>query len=254
MKILISPAKSLGQQKLRSALPATEGVFLNEAEVLAKKLKKFSVKKIEKLMDVSSDIANLNFERFQAWERPVEVNNLVLPAIAQFAGEVYRGLNPSTMNDAEMHYAQSNLRILSGMYGILKPMDMMFPYRLEMGTSWSITPKVKNLYQFWGKKLSNNLKAEMLKDEVIVNLASAEYFKAIDKKAVKSKVITPHFKELKKDKYTIVAIFAKNARGRMARYAIENQISDAEQLKNFNQDGYLFHEALSTETDWVFTR
>jgi cytoplasmic iron level regulating protein YaaA (DUF328/UPF0246 family) len=254
MKILISPAKSLGNQKINSSISPTEGAFLNEAESLAKKLKKFSVKKIEKLMHVSNDIATLNYNRFQDWEKPIQENEMVLPAIAQFTGEVYRGMDATSMNETQIEYLQSNLRILSGMYGILKPMDLMFPYRLEMGTSWAVTPKTKSLYQFWGKKLSNHLNSEMEKDEVIVNLASTEYFKAIDKKALKAKIITPHFKELKNDKYSVVAIFAKNARGKMTRYAAENKITNPEDLKSFEVDGYRFHESLSSETDWVFTR
>lgn len=254
MKILISPAKSLGNQKLKSNISPTHGLFIDEAESLAKKLKKFSVKKIEKLMHVSNDIATLNYNRFQDWEKPIKENENVLPALAQFTGEVYRGLDAETLDSQQIEFAQKNLRILSGMYGVLKPMDLMFPYRLEMGTSWAVTPKTKNLYQFWGTKLSKCLNSEMEKEEVIVNLASNEYFKAIDKKALKAKIITPHFKELKNDKYSVVAIYAKNARGKMTRYAIENEINDVNQLKNFNLDGYVFHESLSTETDWVFTR
>jgi uncharacterized protein len=254
MKILISPAKSIGQQNLQSSIQSTEGVFLTEAESLAKKLQKFSSKKIEKLMHVSNDIASLNYERFQAWEKPVDENDVIRPAIAQFTGEVYRGLDAESLTSQQMEFAQNHLRILSGMYGILKPMDLMYPYRLEMGTSWAITPKTKNLYQFWGTKLSKQLNREMENEEVIVNLASAEYFKAIDKKVLKAKVITPHFKELKNGEYKIVAIFAKNARGKMARYSIENEITEAKELKKFDWDGYLFHESLSNETDWVFTR
>jgi uncharacterized protein len=254
MKILISPAKSLGKQSINSSTSPTEGKFLREAESLANKLKKFSAKKIEKLMHVSNDIATLNYIRFQEWEKPTQANEMVLPAIAQFTGEVYRGMDAPSMSEDEMKYAQQNLRILSGMYGVLKPLDLMFPYRLEMGTSWIITPNTKNLYQFWGKKLSSFLNSEMEKDEVIINLASTEYFKAIDKKELKAKIITPHFKEYKNDKYAVVAIFAKNARGKMSRYAIENKIINPEDLKAFEVDGYRFHASLSNETDWVFTR
>lgn len=254
MKILISPAKSLGHQNLQSTSSPTKGVFLQESEILAKKLKKFSIKKIEKLMHVSNDIATLNHDRFQSWEKPEAQTAAVLPALAQFTGEVYRGLDAQSLSEKQLAYAQDNLRILSGMYGILKPLDLMFPYRLEMGTSWAVTPKTKNLYQFWGKKLSNYLNSEMKKEEVVVNLASTEYFKVIDKKVLKAKIITLHFKEYKNDTYSVVAIFAKNARGKMARYAIENEITDANQLKNFELDGYRFHESLSSDTDWVFTR
>jgi cytoplasmic iron level regulating protein YaaA (DUF328/UPF0246 family) len=254
MKILISPAKSLGKQSLQTTAPPTQGFFLEEAESLARKLKKIAVKKIEILMHVSNDIATLNYDRFQSWEKPLQQSETILPALAQFTGEVYRGMDAKTLSEEQLLFTQETLRILSGMYGILKPLDLMFPYRLEMGTSWAITPKTKNLYQFWGNKLAKYLNAEMENDEVIVNLASAEYFKAIDKKVLKAKIITPHFKELKNDKYSVVAIFAKNARGKMTRYAIENKITNSVDLKSFDWDGYLFHEALSSETDWVFTR
>jgi len=254
MKILISPAKSLGQQNLQTTQSPSKGEFLKEAASLVKKLKNYSVKNIEKMMHVSNDIATLNHSRFQAWEKPEIQTEIVLPALAQFTGEVYRGLDAESLDEKQLDYTQNNLRILSGMYGILKPMDLMFPYRLEMGTSWSVTPKTKNLYQFWGTKLSAFLNTEMDKGEVVVNLASTEYFKAIDKKELKANIITLHFKEWKNEKYSVVAIYAKNARGKMTRYAIENEITDVEQLKNFNLDGYLFHETLSSETDWVFTR
>jgi hypothetical protein len=254
MKILISPAKSITKQDLKVSVQPTVGVFTNEAESLAKKLKKFSVRKIEKLMHVSNDIATLNYNRFQEWEKPVSENEAVRPAISLFTGEVYRGLDAVSLEEKEMRFTQENLRILSGMYGILKPLDLMFPYRLEMGTKWSVTPKTTNLYKFWGKKLSLQLNAEMSEEEEIINLASTEYFKAVDKKVIKAKIITPHFKELKNGEYKIIMTYAKNARGRMMRYIIDNQITNSEILKRFDWDGYRFHEALSTETDWVFTR
>lgn len=254
MKILISPAKSIQKQELQAVLPATEGAFLTEAESLAKKLKKLSVSKIEKLMHVSHDIASLNHQRFQNWEKPVKPSADIQTALSLFTGEVYRGLEATTFSESDLQFAQNNLRILSGLYGILKPLDLMYPYRLEMGTSWAITPKVKNLYQFWGPKLSKHLNAEMEKGEELINLASAEYFKAIDKKVLQAKIITPHFKELKNGEYKIIMTFAKNARGRMTRYIVENQITEPVEIKNFDWDGYRFHEALSSDTDWVFTR
>ncbi len=254
MKILISPAKSIQKQELSSNLTPTIGLFIDEAEYLRNKLSKFSSRKIEKLMHVSSDIAELNFQRFQNWEKPLVSKEDIQPALALFTGEVYRGLNAVSLDDKQMDFAQKNLRILSGMYGILKPMDLMYPYRLEMGTSWPVTPKQTNLYKFWGSKLSNSLNEEMEAEEEIINLASTEYFKAIDKKKIKARIITPHFKELKNGEYKIVMTFAKNARGRMTRYIIENQIKNTPDLKFFNWDNYRFHQALSTDTDWVFTR
>ncbi len=254
MKILISPAKSIQKQDLQAHLPVTEVIFLNEAETLSKKLKKLSVSKIEKLMHVSNDIASLNYERFQNWEKPLRLGEEIQPAISLFTGEVYRGLDAISMTEKQLTFAQENLRILSGMYGILRPLDLMYPYRLEMGTSWAITPKIRNLYQFWCAKLSKQLNAEMEKGEDLINLASAEYYKAVDKKILKAKIITPVFKELKNGEYKIVMTFAKNARGKMTRYIIENEITDRDKLKFFDWDGYRFHEALSKEDEWVFTR
>lgn len=254
MKILISPAKSISKQDLSSTLEPTVGTFLVEAESLAKKLKKFSVRKIEMMMHVSNDIASLNFERYQNWEKPEVLTEEARPAISLFTGEVFRGIDAVSMSDKQMDFAQNNIRILSGMYGLLKPMDLMFPYRLEMGTSWKVTLKTTNLYKFWGAKLSKELNSEMEKEEVIINLASTEYFKAIDKKTIKAKIITPVFKELKNGDYKVIMTFAKNARGKMTRYIIDNQITEPDQVKFFDVDGYRFHEALSSDLEWVFTR
>lgn len=254
MKILISPAKSISQQVLKATLEPSEGVFLTEAETLAKKLKKFSVKKLEKMMHISNDIATLNHERFQNWEKPLHESDAIQPAISLFTGEVYRVLDAVSMTDSDMEFTQANLRILSGMYGLLKPMDFMYPYRLEMGTKWAVTPKITNLYKFWGSKLSKQLNLEVENGEEIINLASNEYFKAIDQKVIKAPIITPHFKELKNGEYKIIMTFAKNARGRMTRFIIDKRLTKAEEIKAFDWDGYRFHEALSTDTDWVFTR
>jgi uncharacterized protein len=254
MKILISPAKSIQKQELQAQIPHTVGSFLTEAETLAKKLKKLSVGKIEKMMHVSNDIALLNHGRFQNWEKPLHISEEVRPTISLFTGEVYRGLDASSLSNAELEYAQNNLRILSGMYGLLKPMDLMFPYRLEMGTSFAVTPKQTNLYKYWGSKLSTELNSQMSEEEEIINLASAEYFKAIDQKVIRAKIITPVFKELKNGEYKVVMTFAKNARGRMTRYIIENQLTNSVDIKLFDWDNYRFHEALSSEKEWVFTR
>jgi cytoplasmic iron level regulating protein YaaA (DUF328/UPF0246 family) len=254
MKILISPAKSIDIQKLKADVEPTTAIFLSESESLIKKLQKFSSTKIAEMMHVSTPIADLNYERFQTWENPVVENEMVKPAISCFTGEVYRGLDAKTLDTKQMEKTQNDLRILSGLYGVLKPMDLMFPYRLEMGTKWAVTPKMKNLYQFWGKKLSQSLNDEMMEGEELINLASIEYFKAVDLKVLKAKVVTPVFKELKNGEYKVVMTYAKNARGRMTRYLIENNIEQAEEMKGFNWDGYLFHESLSSENEWVFTR
>jgi cytoplasmic iron level regulating protein YaaA (DUF328/UPF0246 family) len=158
------------------------------------------------------------------------------------------------LTEEDLNRANDQILILSGLYGILKPMDLLVPYRLEMGTSWQITPKVKNLYQFWGKKLAQQLNLELGKEDVIINLASAEYFKAIDKKTLKSTVITPVFKEFKNGEYKIVMMYAKHARGAMARYIVKNKIETAEELKLYSIDGYSFDVNQSTVAEWVFTR
>lgn len=254
MKIIISPAKSIQIQPLETIAEHTRSIFPNETETLVKKLKKFSSKKLQTMMHVSSEIADLNVERYQNWELPTRANEHVQPAIACFTGEVYRGLDAASMSKETMEFAQSNLRILSGLYGLLKPWDLMFPYRLEMGTKWAITPKTKNLYQFWGRKLALALNEEMQAEEVLINLASSEYFKAVDQKILKAKMITPVFKELKNGEYKVVMTYAKNARGRMTRYILENKLVNPEDIKTFDWDNYRFHESLSTDLEWVFTR
>lgn len=254
MKILLSPAKTIDLNSIPELNMVTTASFLKESEQLVTKLKKFSVKKIAATMHISTDLAMLNKDRFDHWIAPIEQNDTVVPAAFAFNGEVYKGLDIHSFSGEELVRSQSMIRILSGMYGILKPLDLMYPYRLEMGTKWQITPKQKNLYQFWGSKLSKYLNAEMEKDEVIVNLASSEYFKAIDRKTLKTNVITPVFKEFKNGEYKIVMMYAKHARGAMARYIVQNNISNVDELKLYNVDGYSFDVNQSTEDEWIFTR
>ena len=254
MKVLISPAKTIDIKELDKSFDYSVANFLLESSQLVKKLKKFSVKKIEALMHVSTDLAQINHTRFQNWSEPIELNSDVSPAIFAFNGEVYKGFDAKSLTEEQLESAQNKVRILSGLYGVLKPLDLLYPYRLEMGTKWSITPNQKNLYQFWGKKLSLFLNDEMGKGEVIINLASSEYFKAIDKKHLKNAVITPVFKEFKNGDYKIVMMYAKHARGAMARYIVTNKIESAEELKLYNVDGYSFDVNQSTENEWVYVR
>jgi cytoplasmic iron level regulating protein YaaA (DUF328/UPF0246 family) len=228
--------------------------FLKETESLVVKMKKFSSKKIGTMMHLSKDLSDLNYNRYQNWESPVAVSDSVFPAISAFNGEVYKGFDVHSLSEGEINLAQDNLRILSGLYGILKPMDLIYPYRLEMGTKWQITPKTKNLYAFWGTKIANSLKQEMEKEEVLINLASTEYFKAVDLKVLNRRVITPHFKDFTNGQLKIVMMYAKHQRGAMARYIIKNKITNPEELKVYNVDGYSFDVNNSTENDWVFTR
>lgn len=254
MKIVISPAKSLDYNQSIDTPKVTEAPFIQEADYLASKLKKMSVKKLGDLMNLSANLSDLNHDRYQNWEKPVDVSQDAKPAITVFTGEVYKGLDAQTFSEQDFLNAQSQLRILSGLYGILRPLDLMYPYRLEMGTKWNVTPNTKNLYQYWGAKLAQYLNDEMKDNEVLINLASNEYFKALDKKVLKSRIITPVFKELKGDKYKVVMMYAKHARGAMARDIIQSQYKKVEDLKGYNVDGYSFSEELSNGDEWVFVR
>lgn len=254
MKILLSPAKSIDTSTAFDVPMVSTAQFLPESEQLITKLKKMPAKKLQALMHISADIAELNHTRFQAWKTPLEATAEVIPAIMAFNGEAYRGFNARTLNHPQLTYAQHHLRILSGLYGLLKPLDLLYPYRLEMGTKWQLSTKHKNLYQFWGKKLSLALNQEMEEGEVIINLASTEYFKAIDLKALNATVITPLFKEFKNGEYKVVMTYAKHARGAMSRYIVTNQLQDPEALKIYTVDGYTFDIKQSTETEWVFVR
>lgn len=252
MKILLSPTKTLDFSRNFEKPTHTNAAFLKEAELLAGKMKKMSAKKIGELMHISADLAELNYQRFQQWTPPLEEDETCIPAVFAFTGEVFRGLDVATFSQEELLFAQNNLRILSGLYGILRPLDLMKPYRLEMGTKWNVTPKTKNLYAFWGSKIANNLNE--VESDYIINLASTEYFKAVDLKKLKAKVITPIFKEFKNGEYKIVMTYAKHARGTMARFILKNGIQNPAEIKLFQVDGYEFAANLSTETDWVFIR
>lgn len=254
MKILLSPAKSIDTSRKIEVPLTTIGYFLEDSEYLMNKLKKLSAKQLSKLMHISADLGELNYDRNQDWKAPRIQSEEVCPAVCAFTGEVYRGLDVENFSKRDFEFAQESIRILSGLYGILKPLDLLRPYRLEMGTSWKITPKITNLYKFWNTKLAEYLNTEMNENEVIVNLASSEYFKAIDRKALKFDMITPVFKEFKNGEYKVVMTYAKNARGVMANYCVKNQIVDSEQLKMFNVNGYSFDAKLSNEFEWVFVR
>jgi len=252
MKILLSPAKSISLDQNYPAVNVSKAHFLTESENLVGKLKKYSSKKLKALYSVSSDIAQLNHDRFQHWQSPLLANEQVKPCVFAFNGEVYRGLDALSLDPEALDYLNSNTRILSGLYGILKPLDLIYPYRLEMGTSFSVTPKVKNLYQFWGNKLTDYLNNE--ESESIINLASIEYFKAINTKLLKAKLINIQFKEFKNGEYKMLMTYAKHARGEMAKFAAHKKINLAEELKSFDYLGYQYMENMSSENEWVFVR
>ncbi len=254
MKILLSPAKSLRESPAVELQQHTVPVFIDESERLAAKLARFSTRKLSELMHISKDLAVLNKDRYAAWQRPDSRSQRVFQSALQFDGEVYRGLDFESMPGKSMEYAQQHLRILSGLYGILKPFDLMYPYRLEMGTKWQVTPKTKNLYAFWGTKVSDSLNREMEDSEPVLNLASAEYFKVIDPERLRGPVITPVFKDFKNGEFKVIMMYAKHARGVMARYCCTHKISDVEALKGYSEDGYEFDARQSTDAEWVFVR
>jgi len=254
MKILLSPAKSIDTSNTPICQEVTLPIFEKETLTLAKKLSKLNVKKIMDLMSISRDLAELNVQRYKQFEFPNCQTAEIVPAAFAFSGEVYRGLDIRTLTSDELERANRSIRILSGLYGFLKPLDLLTPYRLEMGTRWEINAKAKSLYQFWGSKPTDFLKGELEKDEAIINLASAEYFKVIDQKRLTNNIITPIFKEFKDGQYKIVMMYAKHARGAMARYIVRNDIKDSQELKLYSADGYAYAENLSSEKEWVFVR
>lgn len=252
MKIVISPAKSLDFERPLPIQEYSEASFLPEAERLNKLLKKKSARSLSKLMSISPNLGQLNYERNQEWSLPFEASN-ARPAVYAFSGDVYRGMDIFTLPKKKITYLQDSLRILSGLYGILKPLDLMQPYRLEMGTRMKVGVK-KNLYEFWKQKITKKLNEELEDDEVFVNLASNEYFKAIDRKTLKAQVITPVFKDFKNGEYKTIMTFAKLARGYMTRYIIDNEAKTVDDLKGFDYEGYHYSEPMSTETELVFIR
>ena len=252
MKLVLSPAKSLDFNSTLPTEKTTEACFLNEAERLNKLLKKKSAKSLSKLMDISDNLGQLNYERNQEWSLPFTIDN-ARQAIYAFSGDVYRGLDAYTIPTDKINTLQNTVRIISGLYGVLKPLDLMQPYRLEMGTRFPVG-KNKNLYEFWKKQITEKLNDELEEGEVFLNLASAEYFKAIDTKALKVPVITATFKDFKNGEYKNIMTFAKLARGFMTRYIIDTNAKTIDDLKGFNYQGYGYSEPMSSATELVFIR
>lgn len=252
MKLVLSPAKSLDFETKLPTTKTSEGCFLAEAERLNKLLKKKSPKTLSKLMHISDNLGELNYQRNQEWELPFTKDN-ARQALYAFNGDVYRGLDAYSIDAKKLDKVQDTVRIISGLYGILKPLDLIQPYRLEMGTKMPVG-KNKNLYEFWKNKVTQALNDELAEDELFLNLASNEYFKAIDTKALKVPVINVDFKEFKNGQYKTIGIFAKLARGLMTRYIIESDAKTIEDIKGFNYENYGFSEELSTDNSLVFTR
>jgi|TARA_B110000902_G_scaffold265966_1_gene351971 cytoplasmic iron level regulating protein YaaA (DUF328/UPF0246 family) len=252
MKIIISPAKSLDFESKVPTNLYTQPRFLEQSEKLNRKLKTISKNKLSDLMKISDDLASLNYERNQTWKTPFSTKN-AKQAIYAFTGEVFRGIDVNSLENEKLPILQESLRILSGLYGLLKPLDLMQPYRLEMGTKLKVG-STENLYKFWDNTVAKALNEELKDDELLINLASSEYFKVIPKKVLKVPMITPVFKDYKNGEYKIVMTYAKKARGLMVRYIIDHNVKTIEELKGFNTDRYRFSEEMSSESELIFTR
>ena len=240
MKMIVSPAKSLNFEAQLPTAQFTEARFLSEAERINKLLKKKSAKALGKLMGISENLSQLNWQRNQDFQLPFSPEN-ARPAVYAFDGDVYTGLDVYSLPEDKLASLQSQLRILSGLYGLLRPLDLIQPYRLEMGTKMSVGVK-KNLPAFWKEKVTQTLNQEMQEGEVLLNLASNEYFAAIDIKILKAEIITPQFKDFNNGKLKMISFFAKKARGMMARYVIDNNINHLADIKGFNTEGYQYSE------------
>lgn len=251
---VISPAKKLDFEQPSRYKDFTIPQFLGQSRGLNKLLREYSLLDLMELMHISSNIAQLNIERNHNWKTPFGIKN-ARQAFFAFRGDVYKSLDADTLKQADLKFAQQHLRILSGLYGILKPLDLIQPYRLEMGTRLE-NSRGKNLYEFWGSRITDKISEELSKHKsrVLVNLASNEYFKSIIPKQLDGEIITPVFKEKKGKDYRIVAIHAKKARGLMSRFIIKNRLNQPEAMKEFELEGYQYNDQLSDNRHWVFTR
>jgi cytoplasmic iron level regulating protein YaaA (DUF328/UPF0246 family) len=254
MLTVISPAKTLDFATPPGTREATQPQFLTRAAALVDDARALDPEAIRALMGVSAGIAELNHRRFMNWAVPFTPDNARQSLLA-FKGDVYIGLDAPSLSAAQLDFAQQHLRILSGLYGLLRPLDLMQPYRLEMGLAFT-NRGGKNLYEFWGESITKALNAQLHKcgAPVLVNLASQEYFRAVQAKALDAEVITPVFKERKGDQYKVISFFAKRARGKMARFILEHELTEPEGMKKFKADGYRYNKAQSSAREWVFTR
>jgi len=252
MQIIISPAKKLNEGTALPDFNCTQPQFLHESQQLIDTLQTKDSFEIAALMKLSMKLADLNTSRFQQWHIPFTTNN-AKQALFTFAGDVYQGLDAASLSADDISFAQDHLRMLSGLYGLLKPLDLMQAYRLEMGTKLS-NAKGNNLYDFWESSITDQLNKELGNGGTLINLASNEYSKVIQMKNIQGKVITPTFKENKNGTYKVVSFFAKKARGLMSRYIIQKRITIAEDIKAFDVDGYTYNPTLSDAKTWVFTR
>ncbi len=254
MIILLSPAKTLDTETPSRVKAVSQPEFMGDSSELVSQLKDYTPRRLSNLMSISSKLAEVNADRFKTWQPPFDVNN-ARPAVQMFRGDVYVGLDADTLTRADLTHAQKHLRILSGLYGVLKPLDLIQPYRLEMGTRLK-TKRGKSLYEFWGDTLTNALNEELAgkRKPLVVNLASQEYFGAVDPKQLNAEVVSPIFQDEKNGQYKIISFFAKKARGSMARYLIQNRCKTLSDLEGFDLDGYRFDTEASSEGKLIFRR
>ena len=254
MLIVISPAKTLDYDTAPKTKTFTIPDYLDQSEQLIEHLRKFCSLDIMELMNVSLKIAEINFDRYESWNKKFTTDN-AKQAILAFKGDVYTGLDAVSFKADDFKFAQKHLRVLSGLYGLLRPLDLMQAYRLEMGTKLK-TDKGKNLYEFWGSVITDGLNKQLksIKSDYLINLASNEYFKSVKPKELNAEIITPEFKEYKNGEYKMIGIYAKKARGLLSRYIIQNKLSNPEDLKSFSEEGYRFNKTLSKGNKWVFAR
>jgi len=254
MLIVVSPAKNLDFESPLVTQEYSQPELLEHSQILAERCVTLTPADLSSLMKISDKLAGLNAARFGQWSQPFTPDN-ARQAILAFNGDVYTGLDAKSFSNTDFEFAQQHFRILSGLYGVLKPLDLIQAYRLEMGTKLD-NVRGTNLYQFWGDIITNKINQALKEqgDEVLINLASNEYFKAVKNKQVNGTIITPAFKDWKNGQYKMISFFAKKARGLMARYIIQNQLTDVEQLKNFDLAGYQYSADFSQGNDWVFIR
>ncbi|MCU7906814.1 MAG: peroxide stress protein YaaA [Candidatus Thiodiazotropha sp. (ex Epidulcina cf. delphinae)] len=254
MLIAISPAKTLDYETPPVTKTYTKPAFLKQSRILIDNLRNYSALDLAELMKLSMKLSQLNFDRYQAWKTPFTLKN-AKQAVLAMKGDVYTGMDAENMSEEAFTFAQRHLRILSGLYGVLRPLDLMQPYRLEMATRLA-NEQGKDLYAFWGDSITQAINKDLKTqgDDILINLASNEYFKSIRPKLVEGRIITPQFKEKRNSDYRMIGVFAKKARGLMSRYIIENRLRDPQDIKGFNTDGYRFNQRLSKEDQWVFSR
>jgi len=250
--MLISPAKMLDFVTETHVEIASEPLFPNQANRLVDELRNYSIDDLMKLMKTSQKLAESNRERFYAWNNNAKKSDSK-QALLAFVGEVFRGIQAEKMNDDDYRFAQNHLRILSGLYGVLRPMDMIQPYRLEMGARLKVDD-FQSIYQFWGNRIRKQIEADNLDDNTIINLASNVYFRAVQSKQMNALIITPVFKDLNKGQLKVITMYAKKARGHMVNFIVKNRIKNPEQIKTFNVNGYEYLDDMSDDKKWVFVR